>query len=119
MDGGRAGRVPANADRTELGKAMISVLGNKTLKYEVKISDLKAGDVLTVAHIHQGKADEGGKPVFVDFKADFKGGNSVSGTVNLTDEQFKGLQDKNNSFYVNVHSKEKPKGLLRAQLQMK
>ncbi len=109
--------IPANADRTEAGKAMITVFNNKTLKYEIKVDHLKTGDALTIAHIHLGKADEGGKPVFVDFGADFKGGTAAQGTVALTEEQFQGLQDSTKSFYVNIHSKEKPKGLLRAQLK--
>jgi len=105
--------VPAPAGRTEDGMVTLELLSNNTLKYDIMLHSLKAGDALTAAHIHPGNAGQNGG-VLINFNPTFNG-LVASGTVTgLRQGQIDSLL--NTPVYVNVHSTQVPGGLVRAQL---
>jgi len=115
--------VPAVTGRSETGRAVVHLLDDDTLAFNLAVNTLDATDSLTVAHIHEGAAGVAGA-VFVGlvdgsaitFPAAISGSTSASGNISLTAAQVSGLQDTAREFYVNIHSTQEGGGLLRAQL---
>lgn len=107
--------IPAVASRSETATADLQILSDNTLKYNITVSNLTAGDVLSAAHIHLGNAGTSGS-VFVPFIGTISG-STLTGTVQLTAGQVDTI--KNQETYVNVHSTQAPGGLIRGQIDSK
>lgn len=109
--------VPALMDRDETGDACVHLYSDRTLKFEINVKNLDPSDKLTVAHLHTGGVLESG-PVFLllvdNDKTVIKNGKA-EGEVELSQEQFDKIKD-GTDLYFNVHSVQKPGGLLRGQL---
>ncbi len=84
----------------------------KTLTYAVTISGLSP-DLVTASHIHRGAVGVNG-PVIINLS--LVGFTQISGTLNLSDADIADLRAGN--LYVNVHSKQFPGGVARAQLNL-
>lgn len=119
-----ANQVPPVEGRSETGSATIRLLDTNALAFNLKVSNLDAGDSLTNAHIHSGNSDETGG-VFITLVGqqagiEFVGSNvslEASGVITATVAEVTELTDPNNPFYVNIHSVQEPSGLLRGQLR--
>ncbi|MDX2046130.1 MAG: CHRD domain-containing protein [Chitinophagaceae bacterium] len=104
---------PAPAGRTETGTATVELYDDNSLKYQITVNSLAAGDALTAAHIHWGDPVTNG-PVIVNFSPVFTN-NAASGTLTgLRQTLIDSLQT--GATYVNVHSTQLPGGLVRAQM---
>ncbi len=108
-----ANEVPAPAGRTETGTLSLELLSDNSLKYNIQVNNLKAGDALVAAHIHPGNAGSNGG-VLINFNPTFTGGNASGTVTGLRQGQVDSLL--NTPVYFNVHSTQVPDGLLRAQL---
>jgi hypothetical protein len=104
---------PAPAGRSETGTATIQLYDNNTIKYNIALTGLTAGDNLTAAHIHFGNALTNG-PVILNFEPSFSAGGSSSGNVTVRSTLVDTL--KTMDVYFNVHSTQFPGGLIRGQL---
>jgi hypothetical protein len=105
--------VPAPAGRTEDGMVTLELMSDNSLKYDIMLHSIKAGDALTAAHIHPGNAGQNGG-ILINFNPTFNG-LLASGTVTgLRQGQVDSLL--NTPVYVNVHSNQVPSGLVRTQL---
>ncbi|MBO9202748.1 MULTISPECIES: CHRD domain-containing protein [Niastella] len=105
--------VPAVPNRNEEGDAIIELLSDNTLKYNIHIHNLSSTDALTNAHIHTGDAGTSG-PVYIPFNPTFVGPGTTGVVTGLRQGQVDTLMNK--PVYVNVHSNQVPGGLARAQL---
>jgi CHRD domain-containing protein len=108
-----ANEVPAPAGRTETGTLSLELLSNNSLKYNIQVNNLTAGDALVAAHIHPGNAGTNGG-VLINFNPTFTGGNASGTVTGLRQGQIDSLL--NTPVYFNVHSNQVASGLLRAQL---
>jgi hypothetical protein len=110
--------VPALATRSETGTATLDLLSDNTLKYNIVVSGLASGDVITGAHIHLGNAASSGG-VYIPFTvpANFSGTTLTGTTGVLTAGQIDTL--KNQPAYVNVHTTQAASGLIRGQIDSK
>ncbi|MCO4293921.1 CHRD domain-containing protein [Solitalea sp. MAHUQ-68] len=110
--------VPAHMNRNETGKACFHLYNNRKLYFEISVSHLDPTDHLTVAHIHEGGTLETG-PILVmlvdNNEMKFDSNNSIKDTVDVTEEQYQRIL-AGNDLYINIHSMQKPAGLLRNQL---
>lgn len=96
------------ADSSATGTADVTVdTDANTVSWTVKFEDL-TGDP-TAAHIH-GPADKGENAAPVIDMSD----SIMDGSGDITADQIKELQD--GKYYVNIHTKEYPKGEIRGQL---
>lgn len=107
--------VPAVANRAETAIAELQLFSDNTLKYNIVVSNLTSGDVLTAAHIHRANAGTSGS-VYIPFNGTISG-STVSGTVQLTIGQADTI--KTMETYVNVHSTQVGSGLVRGQIDSK
>lgn len=107
--------VPAVANRNETATAELQLLSDNTLKYNIVISNLTAGDAIAAAHIHLGNAGVSGG-VYIPFAGPFTG-STITGTVQLTAGQADTLKTK--EAYVNVHTSQAGGGLVRGQIDSK
>lgn len=105
--------VPA-ATTTASGKVVIRITTDKVLHYQFIINGLEAGDALTDAHLHAGAAGANGAQqyVFATAAADY---NTVKTAPGLADAILTSI--KTGISYIDVHSVNKPAGLLRGQLR--
>ncbi|POY38388.1 hypothetical protein C3K47_03035 [Solitalea longa] len=110
--------VPAHMDRNENGEACVHLYNNRKLYFEISVNNLDPTDHLTVAHIHEGGTLETG-PVLVGLVDNnvlkFDSNNSIKDTIDVTEEQYQRIL-AGNDLYINIHSMQKPGGLLRNQL---
>lgn len=108
--------VPAIANRTETAVATLELLSDNTLRYNIAVTGLAAGDALTAAHIHAGNAGSNGA-----VKIPFDGTFSAAGVSGVTPVLRAGQIDtlQNMETYVNIHSTLAPTGLLRGQVDSK
>ncbi len=95
---------------TGSGVGIVSLYGQNKLCYNLTVSGLKN---VTAAHIHQGKVGVNG-PVVVPFK--IPGDGPANKCVLIKPELFKSIMQNPSSYYVNVHTKEYPMGIIRGQL---
>ncbi len=107
--------VPAVANRNETATAELQILSDNTLKYNIVLSNLTAGDAIAAAHIHLGNAGTSGG-VYIPFSGPFSG-STITGSVQLTAGQADTLKTK--EAYVNVHSTQVGSGLVRGQIDSK
>jgi hypothetical protein len=105
--------VPAPAGRNEEGEAIIELLSDNSLKYNVHIHNLSASDQLTNAHIHFGDAGTSGG-IIIPFNPTFTGAGTMGVVTGLRQGQVDTLLGY--PVYVNVHSNQLPGGLARGQL---
>lgn len=66
---------PAPAGRTETGTATVELYDDNSLKYQITVNSLAAGDALTAAHIHWGDPVTNG-PVIVNLPTATDGARS-------------------------------------------
>ncbi len=107
--------VPAVAGRNETATADLQIMSDNTLKYNIVVNNLTAGDAVSAAHIHLGNAGVSGG-VYIPFPGPFTG-TTISGTVQLTAGQADTL--KTQEAYVNVHTTQAGGGLVRGQIDSK
>ena len=105
--------VPAPAGRNEEGDANIELMSDNSLKWDLHIHNLKAGDALTAAHIHTGDAVTAG-PVFINLNPTFSAGGASGTVTGLRQSQIDSLLTM--PIYVNVHSTQAPGGIARSQM---
>ncbi|RYZ20929.1 MAG: CHRD domain-containing protein [Chitinophagaceae bacterium] len=106
---------PAPAGRTETGQVVIQLFSDNTIKYNLTVTGLAAGDALTAAHIHTGDPVTNG-PVILNFAPAFTN-NTASGTITGVRQSFRdSLVGGTAELYFNVHSTQVASGLLRAQV---
>ncbi len=108
--------IPAVAGRGETATAILQVYSDNTLKYNIVVANLTAGDAITGSHIHLGNAGASGS-VYIPFSNSGISGSTVMGTLQLTSTQVDTL--KSIPAYVNVHTTQAPGGLLRGQIDSK
>lgn len=98
---------------TATGRAMLRLTSDKTLYYQLDISNLEAGDAITAAHIHSGATGTNG-PVIVPM-ATGAGDLAQPKSTTMTDQVFN--QVKNDPVYVNMHSVNHGSGIIRGQIR--
>ncbi len=64
-----------------------------------------------VAHIHKGQAGKSG-PIFIPLGASYK----AKGCTSASKKAIEAVESNPNAYYVNVHNKEYPNGIVRGQL---
>ena len=107
-----ANEVPP-VNTTTTGLAMLRLASDKTLYYRINASNLEAGDAFTAAHIHNGATGVNGG-VLVGLATGPADLNVAKSTI-LTDAAFTAV--KSAATYVNVHSTQKPAGIIRGQIR--
>ena len=106
--GGRVG------DKDGSGTAHVTLITSEDrLCYSLEASDIKPG---TKAHIHEGPPEERGPPV-VDLDPPPEDRTS-SGCTDVSPALLRTLLEKPQSYYVDVHNKEFPRGAIRGQLSL-
>lgn len=98
---------------TATGTALVRLASNKKLYYRVTVSGLEVGDVLSAAHIHKAAAGANAG-VFLGLygtAAEF----GTAKIVTVDDAQIASL--KVDAFYINVHSVNRPSGVIRGQIR--
>ena len=97
------------------GTAMLKIVDDKTLEYDITLSGITAGDTLTAAHIHMGAVNETGGVVITlaSAKTDFTG-STLKGSVALSTAEVTAVKSNGMMHYVNVHSTKNPNGIARA-----
>lgn len=107
------------------GTATFTLSGTK-LQYSIAVHDLSGAP--TAAHIHVGATGVAGPPVYTFAIKAGSGmsGNIASGTIDLTKDASSGVSGdslktllNNGHAYVNVHTKNFPKGEIRGQVMTK
>ena len=108
--------VPANTGRNETGMAILTLFDSGELGVDITINNLSSTDVLTASHIHSGDLVSNGGVLItlVDFQNISFVNNRATGVVLLSTQQFAEIQESD--LYVNVHSQEKPSGLIRGSV---
>lgn len=107
-----ANEVPA-VTTTATGLAMLRVTADKKLYYRINVNNLEAGDALTAAHIHTGATGVNGGVLVA-----LAGGPAdlnITKSITLTDAAFTAV--KTGQVYVNVHSTNRPGGIIRGQIR--
>ncbi len=96
------------------GKLVLRITTDKVLHYQFLIDGVEAGDALAAAHLHSGAAGANGAQQFVFASAaeDYNSAKSASGVADAILNMI-----KTGVSYVDVHSTNKPDGLLRGQLR--
>ncbi len=89
------------------GEVILTLSGN-TLSVDGNFTGMSS--VATMGHIHNGPPAQPG-PVAFSLEVSSATGGSISGELELTDEQVTAL--KNNEFYVQIHSQNNAPGELR------
>ncbi len=89
------------------GEVILTLSGN-TLTVDGNFTGMSS--VATMGHIHNGPPAQPG-PVAFSLEVSSATGGSISGELELTDEQVTAL--KNNKFYVQIHSQNNAPGELR------
>lgn len=105
--------VPAITDRAETGIFYMRLVGSM-LYYKVVVNNLKSGDAITAAHIHEGNATSNGG-VFVNLNIGSTSQLDTSLSISLDTEGVSKLNT--DELYVNVHSRDYSSGLLRGQIR--
>lgn len=105
--------VPA-ASTNASGKLVLRITTDKVLHYQFLIDGIEAGDALAAAHLHSGAAGTNGVQqfVFASLPEDYNTAKSASGVADAILNMI-----KTGVSYVDVHSVNKPDGLLRGQLR--
>ena len=107
-----ANEVPAGTS-TATGIALLRLTTNKQLYYRINVTGLEAGDALSAAHVHKAAAGTNGAVII-----GLHSGAADFGTVkviSVNDAQITSL--KAEAVYVNVHSVNRPAGIIRGQIR--
>lgn len=107
-----ANEVPA-ITTTATGLALLRLTASKKLYYRINVSGLEAGDALSAAHIHRAASGVNGGVII-----GLHSGAADFGTIKmltLDDTQFAAV--KADAIYVNVHSTNRPSGIIRGQVR--
>ena len=107
-----ANEVPA-VNTTATGKALLRLTTDKKLYSKITVADLEGNDTLTAAHIHPGGVGTNGG-VLVGIYGDSTEFGKTK-IIDVADSIVTKL--KNDSLYVNVHSKRHPAGTIRGQIR--
>ncbi|GBG82888.1 hypothetical protein CBR_g36414 [Chara braunii] len=106
--------VPAVEENVgSLGSTLTLTLGESYAEFVFTAAE-GLNELITVAHLHEGKAGESGPVVailFVDFQ-----GPSVAGVVPLSSDVIAAIAAEPSSYYVNIHTIDIPRGAGRGQL---
>lgn len=110
--------VPAIDDRNDSGMAILRIVknkdGNDKLFYNVSVMDIEMDDAITAGHIHSGTATENGDVVInLELTDDTQLG--ITKSLMLEGDVLTQLQ--NDALYINLHTTDKPDGLLRGQIR--
>ena len=102
---------PVNTTAT--GKAMLRLTTDKKLYSKITVEGLEANDTLTAAHIHPGGVGTNGGVL-----QGIYGSAAEFGTTKIIDVPDSVVTRlKNDSLYVNAHSKRHPAGIIRGQIR--
>lgn len=118
VDLNNSNTIPMIVDRQEIGKVTMNLYDDNSLDFEIVVGNLSASDALTIAHVHKGDVVSNGSPLItlVDNNNISFSGNIAKGSLVLSPDEISSLNSDN--IYINVHSKEKPSGLIRGQIGM-
>jgi hypothetical protein len=106
--------VPGLSGRSESGYAIIQLVADNSLEFQLYVDNLSSSDSLTGAQINFGDPASNGN-VVIDLKPVFKSRYTATGIVEkLRPGQIDTLRKR--TVYVNIHSKKAGSGLLRGQL---
>ena len=110
--------VPAIDDRNDSGMAILRIVkdkdGNDKLFYNVSVMDIEMDDAITAGNIHSGAATENGDVVI---NLELTDDTQLGITKSLILEGDVLTQLKNDALYINLHSTDKPDGLIRGQIR--
>lgn len=108
------GNVMPAASSAATGTAVIRLMTDKTLYYQLLVSGLESGDAFTDAHLHNGAKNANGNKVIAlaATAADYNKDKVIAG---LADSIINTL--KTAPAYIDIHSVLKPAGILRGQLR--
>jgi CHRD domain len=101
--------------RSETGMAYLRTTTDNKLYYSVMVNNLKAGDMLTMAHIHDGAMGTTGG-VFIDF-GNFANGMTMMSAMKMLSSADMTKLTGTMPMYVNVHSMQEANGLVRGQIR--
>lgn len=107
-----ANEIPAGTSAAT-GVARVRVTSDKLMYIKIDVSNLEAGDALTLAHIHKAAAGVNGGVLVGFYSAGIDFGTVKMITVD--DATLASL--KTDAIYVNAHSTTKPGGLIRGQIR--
>ncbi|QNK61620.1 CHRD domain-containing protein [Pedobacter sp. PAMC26386] len=108
--------IPANTGRTDHAVALIYLMDNNQLSYDIYFDvAVNTGDTPTAAKLFIGSAKENGLPL-IDFNQGSFAGGELKGNVQLDDAVTARLLA--NTIYLQVNSAELPSGLVRGQLSL-
>ena len=105
--------VPPN-DSGASGSAVLVWDGENRICWELSIENVPEGDEVVAAHIHQAPAGQNG-PIVFPFDPPPVDGHSEDCTE-FDDSVLADIFDDPASYYVNIHSREYPNGIVRGQL---
>ncbi|HEX4875635.1 MAG TPA: CHRD domain-containing protein [Chitinophagaceae bacterium] len=106
--------IPAVANRSETGTALIRLYSNNELEFDISVPNLTGGDMIQTAHLHAGNPVINGSVI-----ADLKGmlqQNKTMGKISIRGSLADSLKNGMAEVYVNVHTSQVPSGLVRGQL---
>ena len=106
--------IPAVANRSETGTAIIKLYSNNELEFDISVPNLVSGDMIQAAHLHTGDAASNGG-VVVDLKGTIQQ-NKTMGKVAVRASFADSLKNGMAQIYVNVHSMQVPSGIVRGQV---
>lgn len=108
--------IPSVENRNETGVLELILYSDNYLEFSIVIDNLSSSDQLTEAYIYTGDPVSIGTPAItlVDGTSTIFQNNKVTGGRQLTDAEAAIITGDN--VYVNVHSAEKPEGLVRGQI---
>lgn len=106
--------IPAVANRSETGMAVIKLYTNNELEFDISVPNLGSNDMIQAAHLHAGDPVSNGAVI-----ADLKGmmhQNKTMGKISIRSSLADSLKNGMAQVYVNVHTSQVPSGLVRGQL---
>lgn len=106
--------IPAVANRSETGMAVIKLYTNNELEFDISVPNLASGDNIQAAHLHAGDPVSNGSVI-----ADLSGmiqQNKSMGKTSIRSSLADSLINGTAQVYVNVHTSQVPSGLVRGQL---
>ena len=104
--------VPA-VNTTATGMALLRITADNKLYSKVTVTNVEAGDALTAGHIHTGAAGTNGGVLIgiCESAADFGVTKIFTPTTAIL------TAIKTDALYVNVHSTNRPSGIVRGQIR--
>ncbi len=112
-------KIPGDSVRKDHGSALISLMSDSTLTYDIYVAPLGSGDALTGAQLYMGVPAENGRPLVALTGIQFNSGNEAKGTIPVKKPVLDSLQASGAALYLVVNSTQQQAGLLRGQLGKK